>query len=177
MLPHPRADHDRSTAVPRSAPLLLVLAGSAALLAACGGSGTPASSGTSATPVPQPTKGQVSATTVTATETEFAINLSQTSLPPGSYTFQTSNAGKFPHALTIDGPGVQNQATPTLAPGQAGSVTVAFQTGTYTVYCPVDGHRGKGMQTQITVAPGAGASTSSAPDSSPATGSGGGGGY
>jgi uncharacterized cupredoxin-like copper-binding protein len=107
-----------------------------------------------------------------ATETEFKIALSQTSLQPGSYTFQARNAGKFPHALTVDGPGVQDQSTPKLSPGQAGSVTVALQPGTYTVYCPVDGHRAKGMLTHLTVAPAAGASTSQA--TSPGSTSGGG---
>jgi uncharacterized cupredoxin-like copper-binding protein len=113
---------------------------------------------------------------VSATENEFKIALSQTSFKPGPYTFQVQNTGKFPHALTVDGPGVQDQATPTLTSGQTGSVSVALQAGTYTVYCPVDGHRAKGMLTQITVAPDAAAAPSSA--SSPAsTGGGGGGGY
>jgi uncharacterized cupredoxin-like copper-binding protein len=81
-------------------------------------------------------------------------------------TFQAQNSGKFPHALTVDGPGVSDQATSKLSPGQSGSVTVTLQAGTYTVYCPVDGHRAKGMLTHITVGGGA------APTTSPATTSG-----
>jgi len=116
---------------------------------------------------------------VTADETDFHIQLSQADFTPGTYTFQTKNDGKFPHALTIDGPGVAKQATPTLPAGQSGSVTVTLQAGTYTFYCPVDAHRTKGMQMQVNVAAaGAGSSSGSAPTtSSTGTSGGGAGGY
>jgi uncharacterized cupredoxin-like copper-binding protein len=118
---------------------------------------------------------------VTATETEFHIALSQTTFAPGTYTFEAKNAGTFPHALTVDGPGVADQATSTLQPGQSGSVTVNLQAGKYTIYCPVDGHRAKGMLMDVTVGAAAGtggaATSGSAPSgstSSAATSSGGG---
>ncbi len=173
MLLRTRTIHRRSAAESRPLPLLIALAGSATLLVACGSSSgsAGASSGAAA---PQSAVGGASGTTVTATETEFSISLSQTSLQPGSYTFQARNVGKFPHALTIDGPGVPNQATPTLPPGRSGSLQVALQAGTYTIYCPVDGHRAKGMLVHLTVTPGP------APASSPASSgstSGGGGAY
>jgi plastocyanin len=173
MLLRPRTTHSRSSSVLRSVTPLLGLAGSAVLLVACG-----SSSGSSGAPTganaPAPATSSASGATVTATETEFKIALSQTSLKPGSYTFQARNAGTFPHALTVDGPGVADRATPKLSPGQTGSVTVALQPGTYTVYCPVDGHRAKGMLTHVTVA--AGTAPTSSPASAAST-SGGGGAY
>jgi Integrase core domain len=35
------------------------------------------------------------------------------------------NNGKFPHNLTVDGPGIEDKASPTLSPGSAGDLTVA----------------------------------------------------
>ncbi|MDQ1671632.1 MAG: hypothetical protein QOC98_194 [Frankiaceae bacterium] len=178
MLLRSRATDRRTNVVTRSAPPLLALLGSAALLVACGSSGgsTGASSGgSSAATAPQPLNSRSgSGTMVSATENEFKIALSQTSFKPGPYTFRVQNTGKFPHALTVDGPGVQNQATTTLTSGQTGSVSVTLQAGTYTLYCPVDGHRAKGMLMHITVAPDAAAAAPSSA-SSPASTSGGGG--
>jgi hypothetical protein len=168
MTVRPRSARPRVSGYLRTAVPLVVAAGSAALLTGCGSSSSP-TSGSSGTTTPPAPSG--SGTTVNASETEFHITLSQSSFQPGSYTFQARNDGKFPHALNVDGPGVEDQATPTLAPGQSGAVTVALQAGAYTIYCPVDGHRGKGMQMQITVA------AAAAPTASPASqGSGGGGG-
>ena len=38
-----------------------------------------------------------------------------------------TNKGKFAHNLTVDGAGVQDKATPTLAPGSTGDLTVSLQ--------------------------------------------------
>jgi len=160
-----------------AAPLLLAAAG-VVVLARCGDSGSSSgSSGSSAAPPPPAASSAPAAgagTAVTADETEFKIALSQNSFAPGTYTFNAKNSGKFPHALTIDGPGVSNQATPTLKAGESGSVTVNLVNGTYTVYCPVDGHRDKGMQMTINVG-GGGATTSSSTSSGGSSGSGAGG--
>jgi uncharacterized cupredoxin-like copper-binding protein len=92
------------------------------------------------------------ATVLTATEKEFSITLSQSAFKPGTYTFQVSNRGQFPHNLTLEGPGVDRQASPTLQPGQNGTVTVTLQAGSYEIWCSVDSHKDKGMQLKITVA-------------------------
>lgn len=52
---------------------------------------------------------------MTVTETEFRLELSQTTLRPGTYTFVADNKGQATHALEIDGPGVQDKATGNLA--------------------------------------------------------------
>jgi len=54
-------------------------------------------------------------------------------------------------ALEIEGQGVEEE-TETLSPGSSGEVTVTFaKTGTYEFYCPVDGHRGQGMEGTLTI--------------------------
>ena len=62
------------------------------------------------------------------------------------------NAGKVPHNLAIEGPGVPaNDVTPTIAPGGDGTLKVSLKTGTYTLYCAVPGHKQLGMVAKLTV--------------------------
>jgi plastocyanin len=89
-------------------------------------------------------------TTVTVTETEYKLTFSSTSFHPGPYTFLAVNRGKIIHALAISGPGVQ-KSTGTLQPGQSARLTVTLQAGRYDLYCPVPGHKGLGMNQEITV--------------------------
>jgi uncharacterized cupredoxin-like copper-binding protein len=83
--------------------------------------------------------------------TEYHIALSQQSFSPGTYSFVATNNGKVTHALEIDGPGVEDQKTTLLQPGQSANLAVNLQKGTYQVYCPVGAHKGLGMATTITV--------------------------
>ncbi|MCU1658666.1 MAG: hypothetical protein JWO57_3322 [Pseudonocardiales bacterium] len=90
-------------------------------------------------------------TAVTATEQEFSITLSAKAFKAGTYTFTVHNTGKFPHNLTIEGPGVDKQASPTLPGGGTGNVTVILQKGSYELWCSVDSHKDRGMDMTITV--------------------------
>jgi uncharacterized cupredoxin-like copper-binding protein len=92
-----------------------------------------------------------SGTAIAVTESEFAIALPAKTLVAGTYTFNVTNTGKFPHDLTVNGPGVEDQASPTLASGEAGNLTVALQKGSYEFYCAVDGHRDRGMNLTVEV--------------------------
>jgi plastocyanin len=124
---------------------LIPLAG-VVLLAACGsGSGATAAGGSSATST-------ATGTRVTATETEWSITLSTKSFAPGTYTFAIDNTGKFAHNLTVAGPGISQQASPTVQGGSTSSLTVTLQKGTYELWCSVDSHKDKGMDLKITVA-------------------------
>ena len=64
---------------------------------------------------------------MTVTESEFTIALPSKTLPAGTYTFTVTNKGKFAHNLTVDGAGVQDKATPTIALGSTGDLTVTLQ--------------------------------------------------
>ncbi|HEY2764421.1 MAG TPA: sulfocyanin-like copper-binding protein [Pseudonocardiaceae bacterium] len=89
---------------------------------------------------------------VTVQMTDFHLALPQETFTPGTYTFVAVNAGQTGHALAIDGPGVVDQHTQgILQPGQSASLMVTLHPGSYDVYCPVDGHRGEGMETRIIV--------------------------
>jgi uncharacterized cupredoxin-like copper-binding protein len=88
---------------------------------------------------------------MTVTESEFSIALDTTTLPAGTYTFKVTNTGQFPHDLTIDGPGVEDKATPTLESGSSGDLTVTLQKGSYEFYCSVPGHKERGMELMVQV--------------------------
>ena len=85
------------------------------------------------------------------TESEFPITLPSKTLSAGTYTFKVTNQGKFAHNLTVDGAGVQDKATPTLAPGSTGDLTVTLQKGSYEFYCSVDNHKEMGMDVTVQV--------------------------
>ncbi|MEU2712563.1 copper-binding protein [Streptomyces sp. NPDC007205] len=90
-------------------------------------------------------------TRVTVTETEYALKLSRSSFTPGTYTFVSDNHGKITHALSIDGPGVEDAKTKDVNSGQQATLTVTLKKGTYDLYCPIDSHKQLGMDKHITV--------------------------
>jgi hypothetical protein len=90
--------------------------------------------------------------TVSARLSEWKVELSATTLPAGPVTFAVSNTGSIPHALEIEGQGIEKELA-VLQPGTAGTLTVTLKPGRYEVYCPVgqDSHMKLGMLTRITV--------------------------
>ncbi|HYO79474.1 MAG TPA: cupredoxin domain-containing protein [Thermoanaerobaculia bacterium] len=80
---------------------------------------------------------------------EYQIHMPQ-SVPAGPVAFNVENGGKEDHAFEIEGNGVHQQTT-VLKRGDTTALEVNLKPGTYTVYCPVDGHKGKGMQTTLVV--------------------------
>ncbi|MFD5793670.1 plastocyanin/azurin family copper-binding protein [Streptomyces diastatochromogenes] len=115
----------------------------ALVLAACSSGGGGQASGSAGTTQ------AASGTRVTVTESEFMLKLSRTSFTPGTYTFVAHNAGKITHALSIDGPGVEDARTKDIPAGHSATVTVTLKKGTYDVYCPVDSHQQMGMDQHI----------------------------
>ena len=112
-------------------------------LAGCGGKG-----GTTQ----QAASGSGSGKTVQIKETEYKLAPAKVTIAaPGTVTFEATNAGKIEHALEIEGNGVE-QKIGAIAPGSSGKLTVDLsKAGTYALYCPIDGHRGMGMQAPVVV--------------------------
>ncbi len=88
---------------------------------------------------------------MTANEQDFSITLSTKTFKAGAYTFTVHNAGKYPHNLTIQGPGADKAASPTTPGGGTGTVSVTLTKGSYELWCSVDSHKDKGMDMTITV--------------------------
>jgi uncharacterized cupredoxin-like copper-binding protein len=124
---------------------VLIVALCAALgLSACGSSNEAANTGSAVSP------GGGKEISVSATEFSFDPGTIQID-EPGTYTFTLSNDGSVGHALEIEGQGVEEE-TETVGAGSSAQLTVTFsKTGTYEFYCPVDGHRDRGMEGELTV--------------------------
>ena len=80
---------------------------------------------------------------------EYAIHMPE-SVPAGRINFNVENGGKELHAFEVEGNGVHAK-TNELTRGNTASLSVDLKPGTYTVYCPVDGHAGKGMKRTLRV--------------------------
>jgi plastocyanin len=128
--------------------LLLLLA--TLILAGCGGSSTkPAQSGSVAQ-------------TVKISEAEYSLTPATVTLSkPGTYEFLVSNDGRITHALEVEGNGVEEK-TGHIQAGSSATLRVTLaKSGSYEMYCPIDGHKGQGMSGTTTVggASGAGGTT------------------
>jgi hypothetical protein len=145
------------------------LAGATAVLAACGGAVAHArTGGVEATKAPM---------RVTVSEREFRLTLSTTKLKPGPVLFVVHNRGTLMHALEVEGTGLAERRTRTLAPGASTTIRVTLKAGKVELYCPISNHRKLGMEQELRV--GHTTSMSAAEDNGGNTGgsSGGGGGY
>lgn len=83
--------------------------------------------------------------------TEFAFDPADVNVDAaGETTFTLSNDGQAPHALEIEGNGIEEE-TDTISPGESGSVTVDLEPGEYELYCPIGNHRDQGMEGTLVV--------------------------
>lgn len=82
--------------------------------------------------------------------TEYEIRMPDT-INAGHERFRIVNSGKENHNFVITGNGVSAQLPNDLTRGDTTDIAMDLKPGTYTVFCPVDGHRGKGMQRTLTV--------------------------
>ena len=71
------------------------------------------------------------------------------SAKPGKVTITMDNPSDVPHAVEIEGNGVEEE-TETLTGGTA-DVTVDLKAGKYEFYCPVGNHKDAGMEGTLTV--------------------------
>jgi plastocyanin len=80
-----------------------------------------------------------------------ALKFDKTALSskPGKVTITMDNPSSVPHAVEVEGNGVEKE-TKTLTQGKA-SVSVDLKAGKYEFYCPVDGHKQAGMKGTLTV--------------------------
>ena len=142
-------------------PVVLV---AAFAIAGCGGGNKSSSSSTTST----------STTSTTSTTPSAAAgggsSVSVTADPGGALKFDkttlTAKAGKvtikdvnpsssgIPHGIAVEGKGVDKDGTggtSGVSAGQTATVSVTLKPGTYTFYCPVDGHKAAGMKGTLTV--------------------------
>ena len=78
--------------------------------------------------------------TVEVSVAEDSLELSSTSLDTGAVSFEVTNEGDTPHSLAISG-AVEERIQGEIAPSEMKSLEATLDAGTYTAYCPVEGHR------------------------------------
>ena len=67
----------------------------------------------------------------------------------GSVTIQLVNESSVPHAVEVEGNGVEEESE--TVTGAETELSVDLEPGTYTFYCPVGQHRQNGMEGTLTV--------------------------
>jgi len=108
---------------------------------------TPASSAPASSPA-----AEAESETVSVTEGEMFIELSEDSYSAGTYTFEVTNTGNMPHDFVVEQGGSDVAATEVLRPGQSATLEVELAPGDYVFYCSVGSHRAAGMEVAVTVA-------------------------
>jgi uncharacterized cupredoxin-like copper-binding protein len=70
----------------------------------------------------------------------------------GTITFVMTNpkSSGLKHGIAVQGKGVDKDG-PKVGPGKVSKLTVKLKKGTYTFYCPVDGHKNMGMKGKLVV--------------------------
>ena len=71
------------------------------------------------------------------------------SAPAGSVTIKLVNDSDIPHAVEVEGNGVEEE-TETITGGET-ELSVDLEPGTYEFYCPVGNHKDAGMEGTLTV--------------------------
>ena len=69
----------------------------------------------------------------------------------GKVTIVMDNPSSIPHAVSIEGNGVDEEGDTVNQGEKSTAGPVELKAGTYTFYCPVDGHEAAGMKGTLTV--------------------------
>jgi uncharacterized cupredoxin-like copper-binding protein len=135
--------------------VVLILVG----VVGCGAGGGGAGGGGGAEDDQAPSRAKESVVkTIQVKETEFRLKPAKITLEkPGTYVFKAVNSGETVHALEVEGQGIEEK-TNEIKPAQNAELKVKLATGTYELYCPVDGHKEEGMEGKVIVKEGSGGS-------------------
>ena len=136
--------------------LALLLSAGVLLAAGCGddedegGGGGAASTPEATETATQESSGEGEALTLTADPGgSISWEPAELSAPAGSVTVKLVNESDTPHAVEVEGNGVEEE-TETVTGGET-ELTVDLEAGEYTFYCPVGQHRQNGMEGTLTV--------------------------
>ena len=136
--------------------LALLLSAGVLLAAGCGddedegGGGGGASTPEATETATQESSGGGEALTLTADPGgSISWEPGELSAPAGSVTVKLVNESDTPHAVEVEGNGVEEESE-TVTGGET-ELTVDLEAGEYTFYCPVGQHRQNGMEGTLTV--------------------------
>ncbi len=138
---------------------LIALALATALFAGCGGddnesesAATPAATATATAEATQEPASSGGETIDFSAPEDGSLKFDQgdVTAKAGKVTVQFNNPSSVPHAVEIEGNGVEAK-TDVVTGSEAPPVEVDLKPGTYTYYCPVGGHEAAGMKGTLTV--------------------------
>ncbi len=136
--------------------LALLLSAGALVAAGCGddedegGGGGAASTPEATEEAPAEEGGAGEALTLTADPGgNISWEPSDLSAAAGTVTIKLVNESDVPHAVEVEGNGVEEESE-TITAGET-ELTVDLEAGEYTFYCPVGQHRQNGMEGTLTV--------------------------
>lgn len=131
--------------------LALLLSAGVLLAAGCGDDEEEAGGGGAATPeATEEASGGGQALTLTADPGgEISWEPGELSAAAGSVTIKLVNDSSVPHAVEVEGNGVEEESE--TVTGAETELTVDLEPGEYTFYCPVGDHRQNGMEGTLTV--------------------------
>jgi plastocyanin len=123
--------------------VVVPLVAAALLAAGCGGDDN--GEATDTTPVAEGTTLQLVA------DPGGALAFDETSLdaPAGSITIELTNDSSVPHNVAVENGDVDEESD--TVTGEPTSLTVDLESGAYTFYCSVPGHRDAGMEGTLNV--------------------------
>ena len=131
--------------------MLIAAAMAAALLAGCGGDDDEEAAATPAATEEAAAGGGGETLALSAPEDgSLKFDQGDVTTKAGKVTVTFSNPSSVPHAVEIEGNGVEEK-TETVTGADAAPLEVELQPGTYTYYCPVGGHEEAGMKGTLTV--------------------------
>jgi plastocyanin len=135
---------------------LIALALAGAVFAGCGDDDEPEAAATPA-PAEQPAEepaasGGGGETLAFSAPEDGALKFDQAEMTAkaGKVTVTFDNPSTVPHAVEIEGNGVEAESE-TVTAAEAPPIEVDLQPGTYTYYCPVGDHEAAGMKGTLTV--------------------------
>jgi plastocyanin len=152
---------------------VLFAAVAALTLAACGGDDKPAASGASnsgdssspastskssgayggGSNTSSSSSSSGGATLKIAADPNGALKFTKSNLTAkaGEVTLDFANQSQLPHAVEIEGNGLEEKKTKVVTGADAPPLKLKLKPGTYSFYCPVDGHRAAGMEGKLVV--------------------------
>jgi plastocyanin len=88
-----------------------------------------------------------------AADPNGALKFDKTSLSAkaGKVTIVMTNTSSVPHAVELEGGGIEKKGAIVTGGGSVSRVTAKLKPGKYEFYCPVDGHKAAGMKGELTV--------------------------
>ena len=84
---------------------------------------------------------------LSADKSKLKFNVSTIRAKAGKVTLRMANPSSLPHAVGVQGKGKGK----TVTKGGTSTYSVTLKKGTYTFYCPVDGHEAAGMKGKLVV--------------------------